>query len=132
MNAHATLDEEQRREADLAHSSMPEHCRHKPYNPPLLHQGTIDNSTDELHLIFINIFSTSLELTMLVHVHELEPHARLPFEEYLRSIGVQLKIVKAQSVNEMKQSLNGRDAKTIMNKTATSIPALLEFVRARE
>lgn len=130
VQAHAQLEEEDRKHSDLAHSSMPEHVRHKPYNPPLLHQGTIDNSADVLHLVFINIFATFFELTMLVHVNELEPRERQPFETYLRSLGVQLKIVKAKNVTEMRQSLNGRDAKTILAKASTVIPSLLEFAHA--
>ena len=39
MEAHAQLDEESKKVADLAHSSNPLHCRHKPYNPPLAPQG---------------------------------------------------------------------------------------------
>lgn len=117
IEAHSQLTEEDRTAAEKAHSTMQVHCRHKPFNPPaLLHQGTIDNSADVLHLIFINIFTTFFELTMLVHIFEMEPSLRHPFEAYLRSIGVPIKVVKAQTVTEMKQSLTGRDAKTILSR----------------
>lgn len=130
MEAHSQLTEEERTSAEKAHSCMPIHCRHKPFSPPLLHQGTLDHSADVLHLIFINIFTTFFELTMLVHVHEMPPSSREPFESYLRSIGVPIKVVKAQSVTEMKQSLTGRDAKTILSRPAEHLPALLEFAHA--
>ena len=71
---------------------------------------------DIFDLIFINIFMTYVELTMLVHVFEMKPAARAPFEAYLHHISVPAKIVKAESVTEMKQSFTGRDAKAIIAK----------------
>lgn len=130
IEAHSQLREDERRDAEKVHSSMEVHRRHKPFSPPLLHQGTIDNSADVLHLVFINIFTTFFELTMLIHVFEMQPANREPFEAYLRGIGVPIKVVKAQSVTEMKQSLTGRDAKTILSRASEHLPALLEFAHA--
>lgn len=130
VEQHHALDEEDSHAAELAHSSRPEHCRHKPFNPPLLHQPTIDNSADVLHLVFINIFGTFFECTMLIHLNEMAPALRQPFEDYLRSISVPAKIVKAKSTTEMKQSFTGRDAKAIVSRAAEHLPALLEFAHA--
>lgn len=127
VEEHSRLVENDLADVDRAHSSMEAHCRHKPFNPPLLHQDTIDNSADVLHLIYINMFATFFELTILVHIFELEPRHREPFEAYLRSISVPIKAVKALSVTDMKQSLTGRDAKTLLSNAGEHIPALLQF-----
>jgi len=111
---------------------VPEHCRHKPFNPPLFHQGTIDNSADVLHLLFINMFASFLEFTALVHIQEFGAKAREPFEVYMRSIGIPIKCVKANSVTEMKQSLTGRDAKVVISAALEHIPTILEFAHAHE
>lgn len=115
MEAHAQLEGDALKAAELQHSSMPEHLRHKPFNPPLFHVGTKDMSADVLHLVFINMFSFFFEMTILIHVAEFEPSAREPVEVYLRHIGLPLKVVKAKDVQEMKQSLTGRDAKVIIS-----------------
>lgn len=81
LEAHAQLDEVERKAADLTHSSNPMHCRHKPFQAPLFHQGTMDNSCDVLHLVFINLFTTFLELTILIYVVEFDEDARKPFED---------------------------------------------------
>lgn len=128
VEAHAQLDEKEKKEVDLEHSSNPLHYRHKPLDAPLVHQGMIDNSTDVLHLIFSNQFAFFMEHTMLTILMEWEPAARAPFEAYLRSIGIPMKIVKATSVTEMKQSMTGRDAKVLTAKALKHIPTLLEFV----
>lgn len=128
VEAHSQLDEAERKASDLDHSSNPLHCRHKPFEPPLFHQGTMDNSCDVLHLVFINLFTTFLELTMLIYLDEYDEEARRPFEEYLRSISVPMKIVKAANVTEMKQSLCGRDAKVLLENALKHIPYLLEYV----
>ena len=128
LEAHAQLDEEAKKAADLEHSSNPLHCRHKPYDAPLAKQGTIDNSADILHLIFINLTASFMELTMFTTLNDWDPAARAPFEAYLRSFGVPIKCVKATSVTEMKQSLTGRDTKVLLGKALTHIPALLQFV----
>lgn len=126
--AHAQLDEAARKAADLEHSGNPLHCRHEPFEAPLFHQGAMDNSCDVLHLVFINLFTTFLELTMLIYLDEYDEDARRPFEEYLRSISVPMKIVKATNVTEMKQSLCGRDAKVLLQNAIKHIPHLLEYV----
>ena len=130
VEEHAQLEGSELKAADLEHSSQPQHCRHKPLQPPLLHQGAIDNSADTLHLIFINMFAFKMEHTMFIYVNEWEEKAREPFELYLRHIGIPAKVVKAQNVTEMKQSLTGRDAKVVLAKALEHIPALLEFVHA--
>eukprot|EP00966_Prymnesium_polylepis_P124115 2870240-Prymnesium_polylepis.1 len=107
---------------------MPEHLRHKPYDAPLPEQGMEDNSVDVLHLVFINMFAFFMEHTMLIKVVEWEPWARAPFEAYLHSIGIPMKVVKAQNVTEMRQSMTGRDAKVLTAAALKHIPALLEFV----
>ena len=113
VEAHAQLEGEELKATELAHSGSdnPLHCRHKPYNPPLLHQPSIDNSADVLHLIFINMFAFFMEHTMLIPIFDWEPALRTPFELYLRGIGIPIKCAKAVSVTEMKQCLTGRDAK---------------------
>lgn len=75
---------------ELAHSGgdNPLHCRHKPFNAPLLHQPAIDNSADVLHLIFINMFAFFMEMTMFVTLFDWAPKQREPFELYMRSIGI--------------------------------------------
>ncbi|KAL1529462.1 hypothetical protein AB1Y20_000409 [Prymnesium parvum] len=128
VEAHAQLELKELKEFDLEHSAQPLHCRHKPFCPPLLHQDAIDNSADILHLIFINMFAMLMELTMFVYLKDMDVAAREPFEVYMRSIGVPVKVVSANDTTEMKQSLNGRDAKTIIAKAAEHIPHLLEFV----
>lgn len=130
VEEHAQLEGDSLKAADLAHSSQPAHCRHKPFNPPLFHQGTLDMSADVLHLIFINMFTFFLEMTVLVHIHELSPTLREPFELYVRSIGLPMKIVKATSIEEMKQGLTGRDAKVVMSKAVEHISTLLEFAHS--
>eukprot|EP00966_Prymnesium_polylepis_P015201 351385-Prymnesium_polylepis.1 len=69
-----------------------------------------------------------MEHTMLNIVIEWEPAARTPFEAYLHMIGIPMKIVKALSVAEMRQSMTGRDAKVLTAEALKHIPALLEFV----
>lgn len=81
------LNGKELKDADLEHSRLPVHCRHKPFKPPLFHQDAIDMSADVLHLVFINMFTFFFEMTLLVHVAELEQHLREPFEVYCRSIG---------------------------------------------
>ena len=71
-----------------------------------------------------------MEMTVLIHVFEFSVEAREPFELYMRAIGIPMKVVKAESVTEMKQCLTGRDAKVIVAKAIEHIPALLEFVNA--
>ncbi|KAL1504847.1 hypothetical protein AB1Y20_008618 [Prymnesium parvum] len=87
-------------------------------------------SADVLHLVFINMFTFLFEMTILVHVAEFEPEARLPIEVYLRHIGLPVKLVKADSGQEMKQSLTGRDAKTVISQSLKHIPILLESAAA--
>ncbi|KAL1529364.1 hypothetical protein AB1Y20_000316 [Prymnesium parvum] len=128
VEGHMQLDEAERKAADLEHSSNPLHCRHKPFAPPLFHHSTMDLSADVLHLVFINLFTSFLEFTMLVYVNEFSVDARQPFESYLRSISVPMKVVKAEGVAEMKQSLCGRDAKVLLNNTVDHLIHLLEFV----
>lgn len=124
------LDGNELREADLEHSRFPVHCRHKPYKAPIFHQDAIDMSADVLHLIFINMFSFFFEMTLLVHISEMDRQLREPFEVYCRSIGLPLKISKAQNIEEMKQSLTGRDAKVVMSQAFEHIPILLEYAHA--
>lgn len=130
VETHLRLEGQELRDADLEHSRLPGHCRHKPYKPPLFLQDALDMSADVLHLIFINMFTFFFEMTLLVHVNEMERHLREPFEVYCRSIGLPLKISKALNVEEMKQSLTGRDAKVIMSQAFEHIPILLEYAHA--
>ena len=53
-----------------------------------------------------------------------------PVEAFLASYSIPIKIVKAQSVGEMKESLIGRDAKVMMDKAEVIIPELLIFANA--
>lgn len=131
MEAHLQLEGQELKDADLEHSRMPEHCRHKPYHPPLFHHGTLDLSADVLHLIFINMFAFFFEMTILVHIFEFSPPLREPFEIYVRSIGLPMKVVKAQSIQDMKQSLTGRDAKVVMSRAIEHVPVLLEYAHAQ-
>ena len=131
VEAHKQLEGEELKVVELEHSSNPMHCRHKQLNPPLLHQPTSDNSADVLHLIFINMFTFFMEMTMLVPLFDFAPPARAPFEIYCRSIGIPIKCVKAISVAEMKQGLTGRDSKVILAKALVHIPELLARLRAR-
>eukprot|EP00966_Prymnesium_polylepis_P315473 7289628-Prymnesium_polylepis.1 len=73
-----------------------------------------------------------MEHTMLITVNEWEPAARAPFEAYLHKIGIPMKIVKAQNVTEMRQSLTGRDSKVLTAAALKHIPALLEFVHTSQ
>lgn len=130
MESFNAMEGKERKEAERLHSCMPEHRRHKPFNPPLFQIGTNDMSADVLHLVFINMFTFFFEMTILVHVAEFEPDARLPIEIYLRHIGLPVKLVKANGVQEMKQSLTGRDAKTIISQSLVHIPVLLEYAHA--
>ena len=132
VEAHAQLDEKERKAANREHSSMPEHLRHLLFGAPLPVQDMIDNSVDVLHLIFINMFAFFMEHTMLIRVKEWEPAARAPFEAYLHKISIPMKIVKAQNVTEMRQSLTGRDSKVLTAAALKHIPALLEFVHTSE
>lgn len=132
MEAHAQLEGEELRAAELEHSSNPIHCRHKPYHPPLFQQGTLDMSADVLHLLFINMFAFFMELTILVHIVQLDPPLREPCEVYLRHIGLPMKLVKAKTVTEMKQSLTGRDAKVVISAALQHVPELLQFAHAHE
>lgn len=130
VEAHAQLEGDALKEADLQHSSHPVHRRHKPFNPPLFHLSTIDMSADVLHLIFINMFVFFFEMTILVFIFEMDPTTRTPFEVYVRSIGLPMKVVKATTMEEMKQGLTGRDAKVVMSQAIKHIPTLLEFAHA--
>ena len=125
--AHCQLDEAARKAADLEQSR--DHYRHY-FGPPLYHQPAIDFSADVLHLIFINKFATRFELTILNYIFEYPPECRRPFETYINAIGIPLKVVKAQSVQEMKQALTGRDAKNMIAKALDHLPTLLEFAHA--
>lgn len=127
MEAHAQLEGEALKEAERKHSTNPVHRRHKPLNPPLFHLGTIDMSADVLHLIFINMFVFFFEMTVLVFILEMDPASRAPFEVYVRSIGLPMKVVKANTMEEMKQGLTGRDTKVVMSQAIKHIPVLLEF-----
>eukprot|EP00966_Prymnesium_polylepis_P300347 6940643-Prymnesium_polylepis.1 len=132
VEAHAQLNEEERKAADLEHSANPLHLRHKPLDPPLAEQDAIDNSADVLHLVFINMFAFFMEHTMLITLNEWQPAARAPFEAYLHRIGIPMKIVKALNVTEMRQSMTGRDAKVLTAGAHKHIPELLAFVHAGE
>lgn len=50
----------------------------------------------------------------------------------MRSIGIPMKAMKAETVTEMKQCLTGRDAKVVMEKYVQHVPAMLEFAHAEE
>ena len=97
----------------------------------MAHTPTIDFSADVLHLFFINYFTKFMVRMILVYIFEFDEVAREPFEIYLRSIGVPMKVVKAKTVEEMAQCLNGRDAKAIISKAVKHISAMLEFAHAK-
>ena len=92
----------------------------------------IDMSVDILHLCFINIIWDFLEKTVFCYLFELKEELRAPCEVYLRKHGIPVKLIKAQSLDEIKGSLTGRDAKVLVADAATHIPALLEFANAEE
>ena len=67
---------------------------------------------------------------ILRHIFQLEPEMREPFEIFMRSISVPMKVVKAASVEEMKQCLTGRDAKNIISNAVRNFGAMLEYAYA--
>ena len=122
------LEPAARKEATLAHGRL--HKRHRPFMAPMLkHTPPLRMSVDILHIMFINMFVTYLEATVLCYVVELDAIGRQPIETYLASMQIHMKIVKANDVGEMKQSLIGRDAKVFMDRAEEIVPELLLFVR---
>ena len=128
MAAHAHRPIKERRLAEREHGRI--HKRHRPWMKPLLKLPPIRISADMLHLVYINLFVMYLESTVLCYVVEFDEIGRQPVEVYLASHGIPMKIVKAQNVGEMKDSLTGRDAKVMMDKAEEILPELLLFAHA--
>ena len=127
IDAHHDLDTKPRKEADCGHGRG--HKRHRPFMAPMLKKTPpLRMSVDTLHILFINTFVTYLEATVLCYVVEFNELGRAPIEAYLASKQVPMKIVKAQDIGEMKDSLTGRDAKVFMESAEEIIPELLCFV----
>ena len=128
MNAHEDLGKAERKQADLEHGRG--HKRHRKFMRPMLkNTPPLRMSVDILHILFINLFVTYVEATILVYVVEFDAIGRQPVEAYLASKKIPMKIVKAKDVGEMKESLIGRDAKVFMESAHEIIPELLCFVR---
>ena len=126
---HEGLESKLRKQHDCEHGRL--HKRHRKFLRPMLkNMPPLRMSADILHLLFINMFVTLLECTVLVYVVELDETGRAPIEKYLGSKKIPMKIVKAQNVGEMKDSLTGRDAKVLMESAELIIPELLCFVHA--
>ena len=59
-----------------------------------------------------------------------ENECRQPIEDFFRSHSIPIKLVNAQTIEEMSTSLIGRDAKVLAEKAAAIIPDVLDFVHA--
>ena len=127
VSAFENLEQCARKKGTLEHGRM--HKRHRPFMRPMLKKTPpIRMSVDILHIVFINMFVTYVEATVLVYVVEFDQIGRQPIEAYLSSKKIPMKIVKANDVGEMKESLIGRDAKVFMEKAEEIIPELLCFI----
>ena len=127
MNTHIDSKATERKKADLEHGRI--HRRHRKFLRPMLAKvPPLRMSVDTLHILFINMFVTYLEATVLCYVVELDEIGRRPIEAYLSSKKIHIKIVKANDLGEMKESLIGRDAKVFMDSAEEIIPELLCFL----
>ena len=116
-----------RKEITLIHGRG--HKRHRPFMRPMLARTPpLRMSVDTLHILFINMFVTYVEATLLVYIVEFDEIGRQPVQAFLASKKIPMKIVKAQDVGEMKDSLIGRDAKVFMENAQEIIPELLCLV----